>query len=185
MSRQVLLNCFPELYPLPLPHLSLHRKAAVFAAWLNICLSKQASKCPRISYTSIHTYTHTHPDAHQHQACCCLPPTETYPVFIMACLFLKACSGTWEANQIEQKGNLWIKLLRDRCSLTVGRGVGSFGEAMQPGAAKCARRHSWHAPGPLILGEGKGDFLSLPQLVPHSRPGDPFCLPSFCHLALD
>lgn len=97
--------------------------------WLNICLSKQASKCPRIPCTSTHTHVRTQPDAHQHQACCCLPPTETYPVFIRACLFPTACSEPLKANQIEQKGNLWIKLFRDRCALIVGRRVGRSGEA--------------------------------------------------------
>lgn len=82
----------------------------------------------------LHEHTHTQPDAHQHQACCCLTPTETHPVFVAACLLLKACSEPLKAMQIEQKGNLWIKLFRDRCSLTVGRRVGRFGEAMLPGA---------------------------------------------------
>lgn len=41
----------------------------------------------------LHKNTDSQPHAHQHQAWCFLPHTETYPVFMMARLFLKACSS--------------------------------------------------------------------------------------------
>lgn len=114
---------FHRALPPLLPHLSLPSKVPDFATWLNVCLLKQASKCPHIPYRSTHTT-----DAHQHQVCF-LPPTPIYPAFLIA------CSEPLKTNQREQKGNLCIKLLRDRCSLTVGRRAGRFGEAIPPGAA--------------------------------------------------
>lgn len=47
-------------------------------------------------YWNAHTspteqHTHWQPHVHQHWAWCFLPHTETYPVFMMARLFLKAC----------------------------------------------------------------------------------------------
>lgn len=123
------------------------------------------------------TQAHTPPDVHQHQAGCCLPPTETYPVFIMACLFLKACSEPLKANQTVQKGNLCIKLFTDRCLLTVGRGVGSLGKRC------CLKQQSVPdgIPGSINPWRAQKGFPFLPQLVSHLYPGDPFCLPSFCH----
>lgn len=146
------------------------------AVWLNICLLNRHQN----AHTSP-TPAYTQPDAHQHQACCCLLPTETYPVFMTACLFLKACSEPLHTNQTEQKGNLWIKLFRDRRSLAVGRELGGLGKRCCLEQQACQTTFL----GPLILGEGKGDSLDFPQTVSHLCPGDPFCFPSFCHVALD
>lgn len=169
----------PELFdrtvaPATSPPPSLHWETTTSVVWLNICLSKQVLKCPHIPYTRAHTLTTT-----------CTSTTS-----------LVFSPTYWNLSSIYDGLPVWaIPSSPTRAEKQ------SLDWAIQGQILVHSGKESWEVwgtktawsskvcqmafLGPLILGEGKGDFPTLPQLGPHAGPGDPFCLPSFCHVALD
>lgn len=99
-------------------------------------------------YWNAHTsptqeHTHSQPHAIRHWAWYFLPHTETYPVFMRACLFLKASlSHSKLTNQSRKAISGLSHSGTDACSQWEGKVV-RFGELRLPEAAKCARWHSW------------------------------------------